>query len=46
MSLLRNGGGAGFGLGCVIAVALSWSANHSIIWAIIDGFFTSYLSIT
>jgi hypothetical protein len=24
MSILRNGGGAGFGLGCVIAVALSW----------------------
>ena len=38
MSNLRNGGSAGFGLGCVIAVALSWSANHSIIWAIIDGF--------
>jgi hypothetical protein len=29
---------SGFGLGTLIAVALSWGANHSIIWAIIDGF--------
>lgn len=28
---------SGFGLGTLIAVALSWGANHSIIWAIIDG---------
>lgn len=28
----------GFSLGTVIAVALSWSANHSILWAIIHGF--------
>lgn len=31
-------GGAGFGLGVVIAVALSWGANHSILWAIVHGF--------
>ncbi|MCD4503263.1 hypothetical protein LQR30_04060 [Chromobacterium piscinae] len=30
--------GAGFSLGTLIAVALSWSANHSILWAIIHGF--------
>jgi len=29
---------SGFSLGCVIAVALSWSANHSILWAIVHGF--------
>jgi hypothetical protein len=28
----------GFSLGTVIAVALSWSANHSILWAIFHGF--------
>ena len=37
MSKLRSGG-AGFGLGVVIAVALSWAANHSILWAIVHGF--------
>ncbi len=28
----------GFSLGTVIAVALSWSVNKSILWAIIHGF--------
>lgn len=38
----RNRGvaGGGFTLGTVIAVALSWSVNHSIFWAIIHGFFS------
>jgi hypothetical protein len=30
---------AGIGLGSAIAVAISWSLNKSIIWAIIHGFF-------
>ncbi len=30
---------AGIGLGSAIAVAISWSVNQSIIWAIIHGFF-------
>ncbi len=30
--------GVGFSLGTLIAVALSWSANHAILWAIIHGF--------
>lgn len=30
----------GFGLGTVIAVAISWSANHSIIWCVIHGLFS------
>jgi hypothetical protein len=29
---------AGFGLGTAIAVAISWSVNKSIIWAIVHGF--------
>lgn len=28
----------GFTLGTVVAVALSWSANNSILWAIVHGF--------
>jgi hypothetical protein len=30
---------AGIGLGSAIAVAISWSLNKSIIWAIVHGFF-------
>lgn len=30
---------SGIGLGTVVAVALSWSANHSILWAVIHGIF-------
>lgn len=37
----NNGGGnivfQGGGLGMIIAVVLSWSVNHSILWAIIHG---------
>ena len=29
--------GEGYGLGTVIAVSLSYSANHSIAWAILHG---------
>ncbi|HSF12341.1 MAG TPA: hypothetical protein VLA50_05150 [Erythrobacter sp.] len=29
---------AGIGLGTAIAVAISWSVNKSIIWAIVHGF--------
>ena len=39
VSMSRYGGRkAGFGFGVVIAVALSWDANHSILWAIVHGF--------
>lgn len=31
--------GGGIGLGSVIAVVISWSVNHSVLWAIIHGFF-------
>ncbi|HEX6574723.1 MAG TPA: hypothetical protein VF042_07095 [Gemmatimonadaceae bacterium] len=28
---------AGIGFGSALAIAISWSANHSIVWAIIHG---------
>lgn len=31
--------GIGIGLGNVIAVVISWSVNHSVLWAIIHGIF-------
>jgi hypothetical protein len=34
----KRAAGGGIGLGSVIAVALSWSLNKSILWAIIHGF--------
>lgn len=37
-----NGGccgcGSGVGLGTILAVCMSWTTNHSIIWALIHGF--------
>jgi hypothetical protein len=29
----------GIGLGNIIAVVISWSVNHSVLWAIIHGIF-------
>lgn len=31
---------SGIGLGAAIAVAISWSLNHSILWAILHGLFS------
>lgn len=31
--------GAGIGIGNIIAIVISWTANHSIIWALIHGLF-------
>jgi hypothetical protein len=31
---------AGIGFGSALAIAISWSANHSIVWAIIHGIFS------
>ena len=36
---------AGFGVGSAIAVAISWSLHHSIIWAAIHGFFGWFYDI-
>ena len=29
----------GISFGCALAIAISWSVNHSIVWAIIHGLF-------
>ena len=29
---------AGIGFGTALAITISWSANHSILWAILHGF--------
>ena len=31
---------AGIGFGSALAIAISWSVNHSILWAIIQGLFS------
>ena len=31
--------GGGISLGTLIAIVISWSANHSVLWAIVHGFF-------
>lgn len=28
----------GIGFGCILAITISWSVNHSIWWAILHGF--------
>ncbi len=31
---------AGIGFGTALAITISWSAHHSIFWAIVNGFFS------
>jgi hypothetical protein len=31
---------AGIGFGCALAITISWSVNHSILWAILHGIFS------
>ncbi len=31
---------AGIGFGCALAIAISWSVNNSILWAILHGIFS------
>lgn len=31
---------AGIGFGSALAITISWGANHSIVWAIIQGMFS------
>jgi hypothetical protein len=33
-----GGAGSGIGLGVVLAVIMSWTANHSVLWAVAHGF--------
>ena len=38
--MTRNEGGlAGFGFGSALAITISWSQWHSVLWAIVDGVF-------
>jgi hypothetical protein len=36
---------AGIGFGSALAITISWSANHSILWAILHGFFSWFYVI-
>lgn len=36
----RSGFGYGLSFGNALAIAISWSQDHSVLWAIIDGFFS------
>ena len=40
MSYRSESARAGVTLGTVLATVISWSVHHSIIWAIIQGFFS------
>lgn len=33
----------GFSFGSMLAMILSWSANHSILWAILHGFLAGFM---
>lgn len=36
---------AGIGFGTALAIAISWSEKHSILWAIFQGFFSWFYVI-
>jgi len=36
---------SGIGIGTVIAIILSWTTNHSILWAILHGIFSWFYVI-
>jgi hypothetical protein len=39
MSSKKYAAGSSLGFGAVLAIVMSWTANHSIIWAILHGVF-------
>jgi hypothetical protein len=39
MNHTNNVAKAGIGFGSALAITISWSANHSILWAILHGLF-------
>jgi hypothetical protein len=43
--ILASKTGTGIGIGSVLAIVLSWSANKSILWAIIHGFLSWFYVI-
>jgi len=36
---------SGIGFGSALAITMSWSANHSILWAIVHGLFSWFYVI-
>jgi hypothetical protein len=40
MSHSADAAKVGIGFGTALAITISWSVNHSIIWGIIHGFFS------
>lgn len=36
---------AGMGIGCALAITISWSLNKSILWAILHGIFSWFYVI-
>jgi len=36
---------SGIGFGCALAIAISWSLHHSILWAILHGVFSWFYVI-
>ncbi len=40
MSKTREAARAGITMGSALAITISWSVNHSILWAILHGFFS------
>lgn len=49
MSNMHDGVKAGIGFGTALAIAISWTANQSILWAIVHGvlswFYVVYYAI-
>ena len=47
---VANGARAGVGMGTALAIAISWSVNQSIVWAIVHGFlgwfYVAYYALT
>ena len=40
MSMNSTATSTGIGFGCALAITISWSLHHSILWAILQGFFS------
>ena len=40
MSNKSDAASSGIGFGCALAIAISWTTNHSIGWAILHGIFS------
>lgn len=50
MSTSSSATSSGIGFGCALAIAISYTTNHSILWAIVHGicswFFVIYAALT